>query len=59
MIKKILYVKDPFEAKYQLLTNKSESTGLKYFSDFKTFMEYSHDMNDVYKNIEEYNPNKK
>ena len=28
-------------------------------SDSKAFIEYSNDMDDVYKNIEEYNPNKK
>ena len=28
-------------------------------NDFKAFIEYSNDMDDIYKNIEEYNPNKK
>ena len=28
-----LYAKDPYEAKYQLLINKRESTGLKYLND--------------------------
>ena len=54
-----LYGKDPYKAKYQLLINKRESTGLIYFNDSKTFIEYSNDMDDIYKNIEEYNPNKK
>ena len=54
-----LYAKDPFEAKYQFLINKRESTGLKHFIDSKVFIEYSNDMDDIYKNIEEYNPNKK
>ena len=53
-----LYAKDPYEAKYQWLINKRESTGLKYLSDSKTFIEYSNDMHDINKNIEEYNPNK-
>ena len=35
-----------------------ESTGLKHFNDSKVFIEYSSDMDDIYKNIEEYNPNK-
>ena len=43
-----LYAKDPYEAKYQFLINKRESTGLKYFNDPKAFVEYSHDMQDVY-----------
>ena len=54
-----LYAKDPYEVKYQLLINKRESTGLNHLNDFKIFMEYSNDMDDIYKNIEEYNPNKK
>ena len=54
-----LYAKDPYELKHQLLINKSESTGLNHLNDFKIFMEYSNDMDDIYKNIEEYNPNKK
>ena len=54
-----LYAKDPYEAKYQLLINKRESTGSKYLNDSKAFIEYSNDMDDIYKNIEEYNPNKK
>ena len=38
---------------------KWESTGLKYFNDSKAFVEYSNNINDIYKNIKEYNPNKK
>ena len=50
-----LYAKVPYEAKYQFLINKRESTGLKHFNDPKAFTEYSNDMQDVYKNIDEYN----
>ena len=42
-----------------MLINKRESTGLKYLNDPKAFIEYSNDMDDIYENIEEYNPNKK
>ena len=42
------YAKDPYKAKYELLINKRESTGLKYLNDSKTFIEYSNDMDDVY-----------
>ena len=35
-----LYPKDPYEAKYQFLVNKRESTGLKYFVDSRAFIEY-------------------
>ena len=54
-----LYPKDPFETKYQLLISKRETTGLEHFNDSKAFIEYSIDMDKIYKNIEEYNPNKK
>ena len=49
-----MYAKDPYEAKYQFLINKRESTGLKHFNDPKAFIEYSNDMQDVYKSIAEY-----
>ena len=39
-----LYAKDPYEAKYQFLINKRESTGLKHFIDPKLFIEHSNDM---------------
>ena len=54
-----LYAKDPYEAKYKFLINKRESTGLKHLDGFKAFIEYPNDIDDIYKNIEEYNPNKK
>ena len=54
-----LYPKDPSEAKYQLLINKRKSSELKHFNDSKAFIEYSNDMDDIDKNIEEYNPNQK
>ena len=53
-----MYAKDPYEAKRQYLINKREGAGMKHFNDPKTFIEYSNDMHDVYKNINEYNPNK-
>ena len=52
------YAKDPYEAKYQFLINKRESTGLKHFNDPKVFIEYSNDMQDVYKDIAEYDVDK-
>ena len=53
-----LYAKDPYEAKYQYLINKRERVGMDHFNDPKAFIEYSNDMHDVYKNIDEYNPYK-
>ena len=42
-----------------MLINKWENSGLKHFNDSKAFIEYSNDMDDIYKNIWEYKPNKK
>ena len=53
-----LYVKDPYEPKYQYLINIREGVGIDHFNDPKAFIEYSNDMHDVYKNIDEYNPYK-
>ena len=57
--KMYLYAKGPYEAKYQFLINKREITALKHFNDPKAFIEYSHDMQDIYKNIDECNPGKR
>ena len=54
-----MYAKDPYEAKYQHMINKREKLGIDHFIDPNPFMGYSNDMFDVYKNIEDYNPNKK
>ena len=53
-----LYAKDLYEPKYQFLINKTESIGLKHFKDPKAFIKYSNDMHDVYKNIDDYNPDR-
>ena len=47
-----------YKAKYQFLINKQECAVLEHFNDFKAFIEYVNDMDDIYKYIEEYNPNK-
>ena len=57
--KNYLHAKDPYEAEYQLLINKRESKGLNYLNGPKAFIEYSNDMDDIYRNIENKNPNKK
>ena len=54
-----LYIKSPYEAKYQLLIHKGKSTSSKHLNDSKAFIKYSNYISDIYKNIEEYNPNKK
>ena len=53
-----LNAKDPYEAKYQYLINKCENVGLNHYDDPKAFMEYSNDMLDVHKNIEDDNVDK-
>ena len=53
-----LHAKDPYEAKYQYLINKREKLGQNHFDDPNAFIEYSNDMQDVYKNIEDYSPRK-
>ena len=50
-----LYIKDPYESKYQYSVNKREGVGINHFNDPKAF-EYSNDMHDAYKNINENNP---
>ena len=50
--------RDLCEAKYQFLINKRENVGLKHFNDPKAFIEYSNDMQDVHKNMDEYNADK-
>ena len=54
--KSYLYAKDLYEAKYQLFFDKRERTGLNYLKDSEAFIEYSNDMDEMCKNIEEYNP---
>ena len=54
-----LYVKDPFEPKYQLLINAREKVGIKKSKNLKAFTDYSQTIDDVYENLKEYNPTKK
>ena len=53
-----MYAKDPYEAKYQYLINKREGVDIKHFNDPKAFIGHLNDMRNVYKNIDEYNPDK-
>ena len=52
------YAKDLNEPKYQFLIQKYEEAGM-YLNDPKAFIEYSHYMDDVYNNINDYNPKRK
>ena len=49
----------PLESKYQLLINGTEKVEIENFKNPKTFIGYSQTIDDVYENLEEYNPTKK
>ena len=53
-----LYAKDSYESKYKYLIDKRESVGINHFNDPEAFIDYSNDMHDVYKNIDDYNHDK-
>ena len=54
-----LYAKDLSEAKYEFLIIKHENAGIKHLNDPKSFIECSNTMDDVYENIDDYNPSRK
>ena len=53
-----LYAKGLYEAKYNFLIDKRESTELNHFNHFKVFIEYSNIIQNICKNIDEYNTDK-
>ena len=53
-----MYAKDLNEPKYQFLIGKPKDVGMKNLNDPKAFVEYSADMDDVYNNINNHNPNR-
>ena len=54
-----LLIKDPFKSKFQLLINARENLGIRHVKNPKAFIDYSHETNDVYENLEDYNLTKK
>ena len=54
-----LYTKDLSEPKYEFLIKKQEDAEIKHLNDPNTFIECSNKMDDVYENIDDYNPNRK
>ena len=54
-----LYAKDLSEFKYEHLIKNRENAGIKRLNDPKAFIDCSNTMDDVYENIEDYNPNRK
>ena len=53
-----MYAKDPYETKYWNVMKKVEEVGPKDFMNQKLFFEYSCDIDNAYKNINENNPRK-
>ena len=51
-----MYAKGLRESKYQFLVKKHEDAGIKHLHDPKAFIQYSQYMDDVYNNINYYNP---
>ena len=54
-----MYAKDLSEPKYEFLIKKHEDVGIKYCNDPNAFIECSNRMDDIYQNINDYNPSRK
>ena len=54
-----LYVRDVSKPKYEYLIKKSEEAGIKHLNNPNAFIECSNTMDDVYENINDYNPIRK
>ena len=54
-----LYAKDLEEPNYQLLIGKRENAETKNLNDTNTFFKYSNTIDDVYDDINDYNPKRK
>ena len=54
-----LYAKDLTEPNYEFLIKRCEDAGIKHLNDQKAIIECSNTMDDVYENIDEYNPTRK
>ena len=51
-----LHTKDLSEPKYEFLIKKHEDAGIKHCNDADNFIECSNTMDDVYEDIDSYNP---
>ena len=54
-----LYARDLNKPKYEILIKKRKDARIKHLNDTNTFIECSNTMDDVYENINDYNPIKK
>ena len=59
MDKIYLYARDLTEPKYKFLIKKSEDVGINHLNDPNALIECSNTIDDVYKNIDVYNPIRK
>ena len=53
-----LYAKDLSEPKYEYLIINRKNAGIKHVNDLNAFIEHSNTMDDVYENIDNYNPSR-
>ena len=54
-----LHAKDLSEPKYEFLIKKCKKVGTNHFNDPDAFIECSNAMDNIYENIDDYNPNRK
>ena len=54
-----LYAKDLSEPKYELLIKKRQNAGIKHLNNPNAFIQCSNTMDDVYEDIDDYNPTRK
>ena len=54
-----LYARDLNEPKYEYLIKKREDAGIKHVNISNAFIECSNTMDDIYENIDDYNPIRK
>ena len=54
-----MYAKDLSKSKYEYLIENRENAEIKHLNDSKAFIECSNTMDDIYENINNYNPNRK
>ena len=54
-----LYAKDLSEPKYEYLIKKHQNAGIKYLNDPNAYTECFNTIDDVYENINDYNPRRK
>ena len=54
-----LYAKDLSDPKYELIIKNRKKVGIKHLNDSSAFIQCSNIMDNVYENIDHYNPNRK